>query len=358
VRHSSGSSTVLPATSIPNIRSTSSPVSPPRPAPTSRCACSRNGQARSGDVSRQRQGRALAGACDEARVDTVDLRQRAHAGAAAQPRDALDRKVVDRTQLILDIFARRARPAKASSRSSSRSCKYLLPRLVGSSDALSRLGGGIGTAAPARPSSKPTGGASAPDQRALEEIDASARGARSSASGGTRPPCRPWRSSATRTPARPRCSTADRRGGGGVERAVRHARSAGPQVKLPDRRELLVSDTVGFIDRLPHSLVAAFRATLEEVAGADLLLHVIDASSPDREPSHGRGHAGARRGRRRARARPSRSSTSAIASTRRKRDGCARCTRRAVRVGAERRGRDEVIAAMETRWDSTRADQR
>jgi GTP-binding protein HflX len=55
------------------------------------------------------------------------------------------------------------------------------------------------------------------------------------------------------------------------------------KVKLPDRRELLVSDTVGFIDRLPHSLVAAFRATLEEVAGADLLLHVIDASSPDRE---------------------------------------------------------------------------
>ena len=55
------------------------------------------------------------------------------------------------------------------------------------------------------------------------------------------------------------------------------------KVRLPDRRELLVSDTVGFIDRLPHSLVAAFRATLEEVAAADLLLHVIDASSPDRE---------------------------------------------------------------------------
>src|SRR6185437_2638450 len=55
------------------------------------------------------------------------------------------------------------------------------------------------------------------------------------------------------------------------------------RVKLPDRRELLVSDTVGFIDRLPHSLVAAFRATLEEVAEAELLLHVIDASTPDRE---------------------------------------------------------------------------
>jgi GTP-binding protein HflX len=55
------------------------------------------------------------------------------------------------------------------------------------------------------------------------------------------------------------------------------------QVRLPDSRELLVSDTVGFIDRLPHTLVAAFRATLEEVAHADLILHVIDAHTPDRE---------------------------------------------------------------------------
>jgi GTP-binding protein HflX len=55
------------------------------------------------------------------------------------------------------------------------------------------------------------------------------------------------------------------------------------QVRLPDSRELLVSDTVGFIDRLPHALVAAFRATLEEVAEADLVLHVIDAAAADRE---------------------------------------------------------------------------
>jgi GTP-binding protein HflX len=54
-------------------------------------------------------------------------------------------------------------------------------------------------------------------------------------------------------------------------------------VKLSDARQVLVSDTVGFIDRLPHQLVAAFRATLEEVAGADLLLHVIDASAADRD---------------------------------------------------------------------------
>ena len=55
------------------------------------------------------------------------------------------------------------------------------------------------------------------------------------------------------------------------------------RLRLPDRRVILCSDTVGFIDRLPHALVAAFRATLEEVAEADLLLHVSDASSPNRD---------------------------------------------------------------------------
>jgi len=53
------------------------------------------------------------------------------------------------------------------------------------------------------------------------------------------------------------------------------------QIRLPDSRELLLSDTVGFIDRLPHALVAAFRATLEEVVEADLILHVVDASNPE-----------------------------------------------------------------------------
>jgi GTP-binding protein HflX len=53
-------------------------------------------------------------------------------------------------------------------------------------------------------------------------------------------------------------------------------------VRLPDARQILLSDTVGFIDRLPHQLVASFHATLEEVVGADILLHVIDASASDR----------------------------------------------------------------------------
>src|SRR6185295_140848 len=55
------------------------------------------------------------------------------------------------------------------------------------------------------------------------------------------------------------------------------------RMKLTDARQILVADTVGFIDRLPHQLVASFHATLEEVSGADLLVHVIDAAAEDRD---------------------------------------------------------------------------
>ena len=156
----------------------------------------------------------------------------------------------------------------------------------------------------------------------------SAAGARSSAIAVTRPPCRPWRWSATRT--RGRRTLFNLLTGGEAVASDALFVTLDPlvrKVKLPDRRELLVSDTVGFIDRLPHSLVAAFRATLEEVAGADLLLHVIDASSPDREPSDGGGDVGAVRGRRASVCRPSRSSTSGIGWTRGNAPGCARCIR-------------------------------
>ena len=108
--------------------------------------------------------------------------------------------------------------------------------------------------------------------------------ARSCASAGRRQPCRRSRWSAIRTPARRRSSTA-LTGGDAVASDALFV-TLDPlvrKVRLPDRRELLVSDTVGFIERLPHSLVAAFRATLEEVASADLLLHVIDASDPERD---------------------------------------------------------------------------
>jgi GTP-binding protein HflX len=163
--------------------------------------------------------------------------------------------------------------------------KYLLPRLVGAGAALSRLGGGIGTRGPGETKLET-------DRRRIrsrihslsEEIEGVRR---------RRAQLRERRQKASV----PTVALVGYTNAGkttlfnALTRAEADASNAlfvtlDPlvrQVRLPDRRELLVSDTVGFIDRLPHELVAAFRATLEEVTDADLVLHVIDASAADRD---------------------------------------------------------------------------
>ncbi len=199
--------------------------------------------------------------------------------------EQLDRKVVDRTQLILDIFARRARTREGKLQVELAQLKYMMPRLVGSAAALSRLGGGIGTRGPGETKLET-------DRRRIrhrisilsKEIDVVRR---------RRSQLRERRhKSSVPTVALVGYTNAGKttlfNALTGDEAVASNALfvTLDPlvrKVRLRDRRELLVSDTVGFIERLPHSLVAAFRATLEEVAAADLLLHVIDASSPDHE---------------------------------------------------------------------------
>ncbi|CAN5663614.1 hypothetical protein BH23ACI1_BH23ACI1_14790 [soil metagenome] len=227
----------------------------------------------------------LAASCDEIGVDVVMFDNELSPAQLRNLEEALDRKVVDRTQLILDIFARRARTREGKLQVELAQLQYLLPRLVGSSAALSRLGGGIGTRGPGETKLET-------DRRRLrhrvsilsKEIDTVRR---------RRGQLRERRHKA----AVPTVALVGYTNAGKTtlfnaltgDTAVASDAlfvTLDPlvrRVRLPDRRELLVSDTVGFIERLPHSLVAAFRATLEEVAAADLLLHVIDASSPDRE---------------------------------------------------------------------------
>ncbi len=227
----------------------------------------------------------LAAACDEAHVGTVIFDNELTPAQLRNLETALDRKVVDRTQLILDIFARRARTREGKLQVELAQLKYLLPRLVGANTALSRLGGGIGTRGPGETKLET-------DRRRIrhrismlsKEIDNVKR---------RRTQLRERRQKSS-------VPTVALVGYTNAGKTTLFNRLTGDQavvsnalfvtldplvrkVKLPDRRELLVSDTVGFIERLPHSLVAAFRATLEEVAAADLLLHVIDASSSDRE---------------------------------------------------------------------------
>lgn len=227
----------------------------------------------------------LAAACEEADVDVVIFD---HELAPAQLRHIearVNRKVIDRTQLILDIFARRARTREGKWQVELAQLQYLLPRLAGSSTALSRLGGGIGTRGPGETKLET-------DRRRIRqriqqisrEIDDVRR---------RRAQLRERRHKR----AVPTVSLVGYTNAGKttlfnlLTREDAEASDAlfvtlDPLVRrlrLPDRRELLISDTVGFIDRLPHSLVAAFRATLEEVVEADLVVHVIDAASPERE---------------------------------------------------------------------------
>src|SRR5690349_3632447 len=227
----------------------------------------------------------LAAACDEADVDVVIFDNELSPAQLRQLEERLERKVVDRTQLILDIFARRARTREGKWQVELAQLKYLLPRLAGSSAALSRLGGGIGTRGPGETKLES-------DRRRIrvriqaiqKEID-QVRQRRSQLRERRHKQSVPTvalvgYTNAGKTTLFNRLTDETAVASNALfvtlDPLVR-------RVRLPDNRELLVSDTVGVIDRLPHALVAAFSATLEEVAEADLILHVIDSGSPERE---------------------------------------------------------------------------
>ena len=227
----------------------------------------------------------LAAACAEADIDVVVFDNELTPAQLRQLEEKLKRGVIDRTQLILDIFARRARTREGKWQVELAQLKYLLPRLVGHGAALSRLGGGIGTRGPGETKLET-------DRRRIRvriktvqrEID-EVRQRRTQLRERRQKRSVPTvalvgYTNAGKTTLFNRLTQ---------ERAVASDAlfvTLDPllrRVRLPDRRELLVSDTVGFIDRLPHALIAAFRATLEEVAEADLALHVIDAANADRD---------------------------------------------------------------------------
>ncbi|MQG75777.1 MAG: GTPase HflX [SAR202 cluster bacterium] len=192
----------------------------------------------------------------------------------------LEVKVLDRSALILDIFADRARTKEGVLQVELAQTQYLLPRLSGQWSHLERLGGGIGTRGPGESQLETdrrlARGRISKLKRELEDVIAHRSRHRS-------------RRETSRVPV---VSLVGYTNAGkstlfnalvkaGVQAESKPFTTLDPitrQMYLPDGSRALLTDTVGFIHKLPHALVAAFRATLEELSEADLLLHVVDIS--------------------------------------------------------------------------------
>jgi GTP-binding protein HflX len=195
---------------------------------------------------------------------------------------AVDCKVIDRTQLILDIFASRARTREGRMQVELAQLNYLLPRLTGHGVQMSRLGGGIGTRGPGETKLET-------DRRRIaqriKKIKDDLEGVRAGrALHRRRRTAVPLATLALAGYTNAGKSTLfNRLTRAGVLADARMFATLDPTVRpldLPSRRRVLVSDTVGFIRSLPTTLVQAFRATLEEVKEAALVLHVVDVSAP------------------------------------------------------------------------------
>ncbi len=194
---------------------------------------------------------------------------------------ALPCRVLDRTQLILDIFARHARTREGQLQVELAQLEYMLPRLAGRGKAMSQLGGGIGTRGPGETQLETD---RRKIQRRIDQVKSDLEAVR-----------RVRRQQRQRRESAPVPTVAlvgytnagkstlfNRLTGAHVLQSSRMFATLDPKlraIELPSRRKVLLSDTVGFIRNLPHTLVTSFRATLEEVEQAEVLLHVRDAAS-------------------------------------------------------------------------------
>lgn len=224
----------------------------------------------------------IASICMDARIDTVIF---SHDFSGTQQRnleEVIGKKTIDRTQLILDIFARHAKSTEGKLQVELAQLQYLLPRLSGKGVMLSRLGGGIGTRGPGEQKLET-------DRRKIRKrIDRLKNDLRHLVQ--HRKILRKKR----KENAVPLVALVGYTNAGkstllnaltGSDQQVKDSLFTtldplSKSLKIKSGENIIISDTVGFLHNLPHHLIEAFKATLEEVIEADLLIHVLDISHP------------------------------------------------------------------------------
>lgn len=224
----------------------------------------------------------IAELCKTKDIDTVIINRDLKGSQQRNLEEEIGKKIIDRTQLILDIFARRAKSQEGKMQVELAQLEYLLPRLVGHGVELSRLGGGIGTMGPGETKLEM-------DRRRIHErIDRLHKDLKDVSSD------RMLRRKKRQDDGVPLVSLVGYTNAGKstllntLTQAGQVTRdglfttldSLSRQLVLPNHQKVVVSDTVGFLHELPHHLIESFKATLEEVSSADLLLHVLDVSHP------------------------------------------------------------------------------
>lgn len=223
-------------------------------------------------------------------ADTVIVDDELHPSQRRGLEDVVKVKVIDRTALILDIFAQHARSREGKAQVELAQLTYLLPRLRGWGESLSRQAGGrvaggagIGSRGPGETKIELDRRRINQRMAKLRREIAQMRRHRRTSRASRRARAVPAVAIAGYTNAG-KSSLLNRLTGDDVlvhdalfatlDPTVRHART-------PDGRDYTLTDTVGFVSRLPHELVEAFRSTLEEIAQADVIVHVVDAAHPD-----------------------------------------------------------------------------
>src|SRR3954464_3579238 len=194
----------------------------------------------------------------------------------------LARKVLDRTQLILDIFAQRARSREGRLQSELAQLQYLLPRLTGMWEHLSRQTGGIGMRARGEPQVEVDGRRVQERIARLERELKSVRKTRAIQRQGRRRHQWPVAAVVGYTNAG-KSTLLNLLTGADVVAEDKLFATLDPTTRsfvLPNKQRVLLTDTVGFLRKLPHTLIESFKATLEEVNEADLLIHIADLSHP------------------------------------------------------------------------------